>query len=94
MAQIFLDLGYKVRDELRFPTKKLRALWFSPPDHLLDMEGSEAEGPLPRIFISEIIVSKLSREAQVTEHPPLALGFCSQLKHMRISEHRLLIKVS
>ncbi|KAG0626980.1 hypothetical protein M758_2G165500 [Ceratodon purpureus] len=64
MSQVFLDLGYKVRDELRFPAKKLRALWFSPPDHLLDMEGSEADGPLPRIFISEIIVSELSREAQ------------------------------
>jgi len=64
MAQVFLDLGYKVRDELLFPAKKLRALWFSPPDHLLDTEGSEAEGPLPRIFISEIIVSELSREAQ------------------------------
>jgi len=32
------------------------------------MEGSEADGPLPRIFISEIVVSELSREAQVTEH--------------------------
>lgn len=67
MAQVFLDLGYKVRDELRFPAKKLRALWFSPPEHLLDMEGSEADGPLPRIFISEIIVDELSREAQVNK---------------------------
>lgn len=64
MAQVFLDLGYKARDELRFPAKKLRALWFSPPEHLLDMQGSEADGPLPRIFISEIIVDELSREAQ------------------------------
>lgn len=65
MSQVFLDLGYRVRDELRFPSKKLRALWFSPPDHLLDMEGSEADGPLPRIFISEINVHELSSESQV-----------------------------
>jgi len=64
MSQVFLDLGYTVRDELRFPAKKLRALWFSPPDHLLDMEGSEADGPLPRIFISEINVHELSSESQ------------------------------
>lgn len=67
ISQVFLDLGYKVRDELRFPAKKLRALWYAPPEHLLDMEGSEADGPLPRIFISEIIVSELSSKAQVKE---------------------------
>ncbi|KAM0983975.1 hypothetical protein ACFX2I_011377 [Malus domestica] len=31
MAKIFLDFGYTPREELRFPAKKLRALWFSPP---------------------------------------------------------------
>jgi hypothetical protein len=67
MAQVFLDLGYEVRDELRFPAKKVRALWFSPPKHLLDMEGSEADGPLPRIFISELIVNELSLAAQVLQ---------------------------
>lgn len=81
MAQVFLDLGYKARDELRFPAKKLRALWFSPPEHLLDMEGSEADGPLPRIFISEIIVDELSREAQVNRRYLLFL----QLPHLRAS---------
>jgi hypothetical protein len=68
MSQVFLDLGYKVRDELRFPAKKVRALWFSPPKHLLDMEGSEADGPLPRIFISELIVNELSLAAQEIIH--------------------------
>jgi hypothetical protein len=67
MSQVFLDLGYEVRDELRFPAKKVRALWFSPPKHLLDMEGSEADGPLPRIFISELIVNELSLAAQVLQ---------------------------
>ncbi|CAK9263208.1 unnamed protein product [Sphagnum jensenii] len=68
MSQVFLDLGYEVRDELRFPAKKVWALWFSPPKHLLDMEGSEADGPLPRIFISELIVNELSLAAQEIIH--------------------------
>jgi hypothetical protein len=59
---------FGVRDELRFPAKKVRALWFSPPKHLLDMEGSEADGPLPRIFISELIVNELSLAAQEIIH--------------------------
>ncbi|MCO5610525.1 hypothetical protein L7F22_064764 [Adiantum nelumboides] len=59
IAQLFLDLGYKARDELRFPAKKLRALWFSPPD-----QSSNDEGPLPRIFISELLVQELSEDAQ------------------------------
>ncbi|KAH9322796.1 hypothetical protein KI387_017435 [Taxus chinensis] len=65
MAQFFLDFGYVVRDELRFPKKHLRALWFSPPEHLLDCKGEGVNGPLPRIFISELLVDKLSPEAQV-----------------------------
>ncbi|GLJ31683.1 hypothetical protein SUGI_0636680 [Cryptomeria japonica] len=64
MAQFFLDFGYVERDELRFPQKNLRALWFSPPEHLLDCEGEGVSGPLPRIFISELLVDKLSPEAQ------------------------------
>ncbi|KAL2633806.1 hypothetical protein R1flu_005285 [Riccia fluitans] len=39
MAQIFIDLGYKTQDELRFPAKKLRALCFSPPEHLYEVDG-------------------------------------------------------
>uniref|UniRef100_A0A0D6QWC2 2-oxoadipate dioxygenase/decarboxylase n=1 Tax=Araucaria cunninghamii TaxID=56994 RepID=A0A0D6QWC2_ARACU len=64
MAQFFLDFGYVARDELRFPKKHLRALWFSPPEHLLDCKGEGVSGPLPRIFISELLVDKLSPEAQ------------------------------
>jgi len=65
MSQVFLDLGYEVQNELQFPTEKVQALWFSPPKHLLDMEGNEADGPLPYIFISELIVNELSLATQV-----------------------------
>eukprot|EP00887_Chlorella_sp_A99_P007171 scaffold2.g7171.t1 len=47
-ADLFLDLGYRQRDELAFPAKKLRAFWYSPP-----------EPELPRVF-----VDALSPEAQ------------------------------
>ena len=61
-----LDMGYEERDELRFPAKKLRALWFSPPRWALESEGGDAvNGPLPRIFISELLVEELSPQAQV-----------------------------
>lgn len=60
IAQVFLDLGYKTRDELRFPKKKLRALWFSPPT----CSELSSYGPLPRIFISELLVDELSANAQ------------------------------
>ncbi|KAL3692380.1 hypothetical protein R1sor_006031 [Riccia sorocarpa] len=64
IAQIFLDMGYKTRDELRFPAKKLRALWFSPPDHLYEVDGELENGPAPRIFISELLVDQLSEASQ------------------------------
>ncbi|GFP86152.1 hypothetical protein PHJA_000759000 [Phtheirospermum japonicum] len=59
MAKLFLDFGYVKREELRFPAKKLKAFWFSPPNvpHI-------ANGPLPRIFISELLVDQMSPEAQ------------------------------
>ncbi|KAI5065972.1 hypothetical protein GOP47_0018596 [Adiantum capillus-veneris] len=66
IAQLFLDLGYEARDELRFPAKKLRALWFAPPGQT--SKGAQHnelfEGPLPRIFISELLVEELSNDAQ------------------------------
>jgi hypothetical protein len=65
MSQMFFDLGYEVQNELQFPAKKVWALWFSPPKHLLDMEGSEADGPLPHIFIFEFIVNELNLAAHV-----------------------------
>lgn len=65
MAQIFLDFGYTTKEELRFPTKKLKALWFSPPSTRRLDGGSGVNGPLPRIFISELLVDQMSPEAQV-----------------------------
>lgn len=65
MAQFFLDFGYEPREELRFPAKKLRALWFSPPRMSHKDTGSGVHGPLPRIFISELLVDQMSPQAQV-----------------------------
>lgn len=52
-------------DELRFPAKKLRALWFAPPDVSAVPGGSGVNGPLPRVFISELLVEQMSSQAQV-----------------------------
>ncbi|CAM6118819.1 unnamed protein product [Calypogeia fissa] len=74
IAQVFLDLGYSTRDELRFPGKKLRALWFSPPEDAYDVKGELGNGPLPRIFISEILVDQLSEKSQQVIHKYTKVG--------------------
>lgn len=65
MAKILLDFGYTQREELRFPAKKLKALWFSPPSVPVSDGGSGVNGPLPRVFISELLVDQISPQAQV-----------------------------
>ncbi|PWA67112.1 hypothetical protein CTI12_AA319230 [Artemisia annua] len=68
MSKLFFDFGYTQMEELTFPKKKLRALWFSPPPIPNGgSEGSGVYGPLPRIFISELLVHQMSRQAQVEE---------------------------
>ncbi|KAJ4831796.1 hypothetical protein Tsubulata_017007 [Turnera subulata] len=64
LARLFLDYGYTQREELRFPAKKLKAFWFSPPSVPHSNNGSGVDGPLPRIFISELLVDQLSPQAQ------------------------------
>ncbi|XP_027153204.1 uncharacterized protein LOC113753290 [Coffea eugenioides] len=64
MAGLFLDFGYVQREELRFPAKKLKAFWFSPPKVQSSDGGAGVNGPLPRIFISELLVDELSPRAQ------------------------------
>ncbi|KAI7994464.1 hypothetical protein LOK49_LG11G01224 [Camellia lanceoleosa] len=64
MANFFLDFGYTQQEELRFPAKKLKALWFSPPSLPVSDGGSGVNGPLPRIFISELLVDQMSPQAQ------------------------------
>jgi len=49
-------LGYERRERLNFPGKCLQAFWFSPP-------GGPGRG-LPRVFISELEVERLSDGAQ------------------------------
>ncbi|KDP21227.1 hypothetical protein JCGZ_21698 [Jatropha curcas] len=66
MASIFLDYGYTQQEELRFPAKKLKALWFAPPSSAVSKSGSGSgiNGPLPRVFISELLVDQMSPRAQ------------------------------
>ncbi|CAM0956924.1 unnamed protein product [Alopecurus aequalis] len=63
LAEFFTDFGYESREELRFPAKKLRALWFSPPNSD-EYAGTGVYGPLPRIFISELLVDELTAPSQ------------------------------
>ncbi|HLS96459.1 MAG TPA: DUF1338 domain-containing protein [Sphingobacterium sp.] len=51
--KIFLAYGYTRRDYYHFEEKKLHAYWYAPPTP-----------NYPRIFVSELIVSALSLEAQ------------------------------
>ncbi|KAL8150182.1 hypothetical protein V2J09_019990 [Rumex salicifolius] len=62
-AQIFLDFGYTKKDELSFPAKKLKAFWFAPPD-ASNADGDGVNGPLPRVFVSELLVDQMSAKAQ------------------------------
>ncbi|EPS68548.1 hypothetical protein M569_06223, partial [Genlisea aurea] len=70
MSKIFLDFGYTQREELRFPAKKLRAFWFSPPisNYNDDANGEGVNGPLPRIFISELLVDQMTPQIQKIIH--------------------------
>ncbi|KAL2546882.1 hypothetical protein Fot_16115 [Forsythia ovata] len=74
MAKFFTDFGYVQREELRFPAKKLKAFWFSPPSIPYSDAGTGANGPLPRIFISELLVDQMSPEAQkiIRKHTELS----------------------
>ncbi|XP_075524427.1 2-oxoadipate dioxygenase/decarboxylase, chloroplastic/amyloplastic-like [Primulina tabacum] len=64
MAKFFSEFGYVQREELRFPAKKLKAFWFSPPNNIHSSAGTGVYGPLPRIFISELLVDQMSPETQ------------------------------
>lgn len=67
VASFFTDYGYTPKEELRFPAKKLKALWFSPPSIPVPDGGSGISGPpLPRVFISELLVDQMSPQTQVS----------------------------
>jgi len=57
LEKIFLHYGYTRRDHYFFPAKKLDAYWYAPPSP-----------EYPRIFISELIVEDLSKNAQEIIH--------------------------
>ncbi|GAX79054.1 hypothetical protein CEUSTIGMA_g6494.t1 [Chlamydomonas eustigma] len=63
VAAVMNELGYEQQgDFFEFPGKKLQATWYAPKDKELYEEGA------PRIFVSELQVHKLSREAQLIIH--------------------------
>lgn len=68
IAKVFCDLGYTCRDHLLFPKKKLQAFWFAPPKLASGPSSFSSQTPhrdiLPRVFISELLVDKLSKESQ------------------------------
>ncbi|XP_042049081.1 uncharacterized protein LOC121794801 [Salvia splendens] len=64
IARFFMDFGYVQREELSFPAKKLKAYWFSPPSEVRAGPGAGVNGPLPRIFISQLLVDQMTSEAQ------------------------------
>lgn len=53
LDKLFLHCGYKKMEKLHFEAKKLDAYWYAPP-----------KDNYPRIFISELLVDKLSPAAQ------------------------------
>lgn len=55
--KIFLEYGYTRKDYYSFEGKKLNAYWYAPPST-----------DYPRIFVSELVVSALSEEAQAIVH--------------------------
>lgn len=77
LAGFFMDFGYTPREELRFPAKKLKALWFSPPASYYVQSGTGVDGPLPRIFISELLVEEMSSQCQVFQN----FQYCLMIVH-------------
>lgn len=57
LEKIFVHYGYERREPYHFAGKKLDAFWYSPPTP-----------KQPRIFISELRVGDLSKEAQAIIH--------------------------
>ncbi len=73
LEKIFIHFGYVKKDFYSFKEKKLNAYWYSPPS--IDY---------PRVFISELRVNDLSKEAQdiikkytqnITQDPVEVLSF-------------------
>ena len=48
IAEVFAELGYERRDELRFEKKKLVAYWFAPPKPLPGKEPGGVVVSIPR----------------------------------------------
>ncbi|XP_010551504.1 PREDICTED: uncharacterized protein LOC104822097 [Tarenaya hassleriana] len=65
LSSFFMEYGYKVGGGMDFPEKKLRVLWFSPPQVHVPVDGHGLDnGPLPRLVIAEVLVDELSPTSQ------------------------------
>eukprot|EP00993_Chasmostoma_nieuportense_P001491 NODE_2369_length_1196_cov_60.690365_g2255_i0.p1 GENE.NODE_2369_length_1196_cov_60.690365_g2255_i0~~NODE_2369_length_1196_cov_60.690365_g2255_i0.p1 ORF type:complete len:345 (-),score=82.65 NODE_2369_length_1196_cov_60.690365_g2255_i0:161-1150(-) len=53
LAKLFTAFGYTQMQKFEFPSKHLNALWFKPPSP-----------DLPRVFLSELKLEEVSREAR------------------------------
>eukprot|EP00262_Sarcandra_glabra_P020407 TRINITY_DN80_c0_g3_i1.p1 TRINITY_DN80_c0_g3~~TRINITY_DN80_c0_g3_i1.p1 ORF type:complete len:347 (+),score=56.61 TRINITY_DN80_c0_g3_i1:144-1043(+) len=84
VANFFMDFGYMPCDELRFPAKKLKALWFTPPKTIRCDIGGGVDGPFPRIFISELLVDEMSSPSQEVIRKYTKLSGCGN-KHAALS---------
>ena len=76
IAKVFLDLGYQYTGEYHFEKKKLYARSYSHPS-----------GEFPRIFISELLVEKLSESAQ-----KIVRKIVSQLRNDVTGKHLLYVQ--
>lgn len=65
LEKIFLHYGYVRRDHYAFASKKLDAYWYAPPSE-----------EFPRIFISELRVNDLSKDAQ-----DIICSYTSEVSH-------------
>lgn len=60
LGKVLTDAGYTEQDELFFEKKKLRARWYRPPLSRGYLSGSMEGGFLPRVFVSELEMHRVS----------------------------------
>jgi len=77
-ARMWEAMGYRLEAEvLRFPEKKLRARWLSPPAELRQLVGG---CPAPRVFVSEVVVGDLpARAAEIVRGYVEGLCACPEV---------------
>ena len=79
--KIFLANGYKRMDFYHFDIKKLDAYWYSPPTE-----------DLPRVFISELKVEKLSPKVQMLLNFIPILLFQDPVDKLNLDDYKAVAK--